>query len=142
MIEVSLRDGRGTSNEAKITERGQLVTAPLDFSTAYNATADVVDTAYNLVPPKADQQFVITTIILYANKNVGATDATVVLYEALSASSTTVSKTVLNQEIVKQTRLIIPNANIIVSEGYWLNVKTNDDDVFATVLGYYVDAVS
>jgi hypothetical protein len=140
MIKSSIVDGNGTNVEAKVTARGQLVTSPLEYSTAYNVTADAINTGYNLATPINDKQFVITDILLYANKNVGVNDATVVLYEASSLTSTTVDKTIINVEMVKQTRLDLTGLNLIVTAGKWVNIKTDDDDIFATIMGYYISA--
>lgn len=140
-IETTIKDGKGSASRACVTKRNQLVTAPLDFSTFYPVTADVIDTGYNIAPAMAKLQFIITDIVLSANRNVGVNDATVVIYEADSLTETTVAKTVFTQEMVKQTSIAITGLNIIVTEGKWLNVKTNDDDVFVNVAGYYVDAV-
>jgi hypothetical protein len=139
-VKFEIGDGSGEEYKAKVTSRGQLVVAPLDFSTFYNVTADVVDTGYNLAPPKSSERFIITAIHLYANKNVGAGDATVVLYEADSSTETTATKTIINIEMLKQTSLNMTGLNIIVTEGKWVNIKTDDDDIFANVAGYYIDA--
>lgn len=138
-IRTSIKDGAGSNAEAKVTQYNQLVTAPLEFSTAYNATAGTANTAANFVGPGSNQRFVITSIMLYANQQVSNTaDATVVIYEATSDSTTTVSKNILTTNMVRQDRIILNNTNIIVSEGKWVNLKTTDDDVFGTIFGYYV----
>jgi hypothetical protein len=129
-----------TGTNAKVTARGQLVTSPLAFSDTASVTADVINTGYNLWKPLSGKRFVVTDILLYANKNVGATDATVVLYEASADDSTTVDKTILNIEMPKNTSRDLVGLNLILTEGKWLNVKTDDDDIFATVMGYYVSA--
>ena len=136
----TLEDGRGTQNKAKISSRGQLAVGPLDFSTAYSVEANVNDTAFNFVPPIAGQRFVITDILLYANKGVGAGDATVELYEATGDTVTTVTTVILNIEMLKQTSRDITGINLICTEGLWINIKTNDNTVFATIMGYYVEA--
>ena len=125
---------------AQVTSRGQLVTAPLDFSSAYNATADVINTGYNLVTPQTSKRFVITDILLYANRNVGVNDATVEIYEASSDSSTTVDKSLFLAEMVRQAARDLTGLNLLVTEGKWVNIKTDDDDIFATIMGYYIDA--
>lgn len=140
MIHVGIRDGWGTGTRACVTPRGQLVTAPLEYSTFYNTTANVDDTAFNLVTPQSNKRFVITTITLYANKNVGILDAVVDLYEASSPSSTTIDKQLLKQEMPQKTSLVLTGLNIIVTEGKWINVKTDDNDVFVNIAGYYVEA--
>lgn len=139
-IQVLLSDGFGNGITAGVSSRGQLVTGPLDFSTAYAVTASVDDTAYNFVPPKSGKRFVITDILLYANKGVGVADATVAVYEADSATSTAVTKSILAIEMLKQTARDITGLNLIVSEGKWVNIKTDDNTVFATMMGYYVSA--
>lgn len=138
VLRTELTDGSGDTYGAKITKYHQLVTAPADFSTAYAVTASVVDTAYNFVPPKQNQRFVVTDILLYANKDVGVADASVNLYEATSASETTISKTILSLEMLKQTTVTLTGLNLIISAGKWLNIKTDDNTVFATVMGYYL----
>lgn len=136
-LRVNLEDGWGTGSTVWVSEAGVMATGPLDYSQAYNATADVANTAYNLIEPKAGQIFVVTAILLYANKNVGAGDATVDLYEADAVDTTTIFKSVLSTEMPQKTTRDLTGLNLKVSEGKWLNVKTDDDDIFCTVFGYY-----
>lgn len=141
MINANIIDGKGDDYKVKVTSRGQLITAPLDFSDAYSVSATVINTAYNFVTPKIGFRFVITDILLNADNSVGTTPgATVVLYEAASLTSTTATKTILSIELVKQTNRDITGLNLIVSEGVWLNIKTDDNNINATVLGYFVEA--
>ncbi len=135
-----LNGGKGSKYPAQVSKRGQLVVGPLDFGKAYNTEANVINTAFNLVPPLTSKKFVITDLVIYANKAVGASDARVELYEADDITDTTVSETLFLQEMVKQTRLVMDTLNILVNEGKWINVKTDDNTVFVTVVGYYVDA--
>ena len=137
-IDVELRDGRGTSNKVKVTSRGQLIVAPLEFSTAYTLTVASPSTAYNLVPPKMNHRFVITDILLYADKGVGASDARVNLYEATSATATTIDVDILDIEMVKSTARDMTGLNLIVTESRWVNIKTDDSTIYATVMGYYI----
>lgn len=140
-LTTSITDGHGKGSQVLVTSRGQLVVAPIDFSTAYAVTAAADNTAYNFVTPQTGKRFVITDIILDAGKNVSATTAaTVVIYEAASASTTTVTKTILSLEMLKNTSRTITGINLIVTEGTWVNIKTTDAEVTASLLGYYVDA--
>ena len=139
-IKTTIKDGKGNNHEVKVTERNQLVIAPLDFSVLYHVKAEVVNTAYNLIPPLTGKRFVITELVLYANKSVGVSDATVIIYEALSPTTITEHLVIFTQEMVKQTTLVMTGLNIIIEEGIWLNVKTDDDDIFVNMAGYYVDA--
>jgi len=139
-ISTNIEDGSGTSNKACVSSRGQLITGPIEFSAAFTVTANVVDTAFNFVPPIANKRFVLTDILLYANKAVGAGDATVELYEAAGDTVTTVTRAILTLEMVKQTSRDMTGLNLICSEGFWINIKTDDNTIFATIMGYYVDA--
>ena len=138
-IEVRLKDGKGTGNLAKVTSRGQLVVGASDFSTAYSVEVNATGTAFNFIEPIGGKIFVITGILLYANKDVGVNDATVEIYEATAIDSTVVVNSVLTTEMVKQTNRDLLGLTLKVSEGFWLNIKTDDATIFATVLGYYTD---
>jgi hypothetical protein len=78
--------------------------------------------------------------IIEDGQGVGASDATVDVYEADSATETTVTKSILAIEMLKNTARDITGLNLIVTEGKWVNIKTNDNTIFATLMGYYVDA--
>lgn len=137
-IETKIKDGFGDGYKARVSEWGVLATGPIDFSSAYSVSATAAGTAYNFVGPIAGKQFIVSAIFLYANKNVGAGDATVEIYEADGADDTVVSRAVLTTEMVKQTSRDLTPLNLIISPGKWLNLKTDDATIFATVLGYYV----
>ena len=91
--------------------------------------------------PMTGNRFVITTINLYANQGVSNTsDATVTLYEATGTTITTVSKNIFVANMVRQDTITLTGINLILSEGKWLNIKTTDNTVIATILGYYIPA--
>jgi len=144
MITVNLEGYlSGENTKVAVTKLGQLVTAPLDFSTFYNATAGTDDTPVNIVTPQTNKRFVITALTIYANKNVTAsTDATVTIYEATGPNATQGAndKTIFTQDIPQKQTVVLTGLNIIVTEGYWINGITNDDDVVFNVAGYFVDA--
>lgn len=138
-----IKSGNGNGAYAHVTELGQLVTAPsIKFSEPFTATVNAINTAFVLAEPRLNKRFVITDILLDANKNVSASTAgTVEIYEAANDTSTTVFKSILSIEMLKNTNRIITGLNLIASEGYWVNIKTTDDIIYATVLGYYVDDI-
>ena len=141
MISTSISD-KTTSITAKVTPQGRLVTGPLEFSTPKTITLETANTPLELLIPKTGKIIIITDLILYANKNVGATDATVTLYESENSATTKTSadKTVFQQEMVKQTSLPLTGLNWQVSEGKFLNGVTDDDDIFVNISYYYADA--
>lgn len=141
MVVGELQDGRGSKSRAKVTAQGQLVTSPIEYSQAYNATAGTANVAANFIGPKTGKRFVITGVLLSANQGVSnTTDATVVIYEADAPDTATVSKTILSTNMVRQDRINLGSVNLIVTEGKWVNLKTTDDDVFGTIFGYYIEA--
>jgi len=124
---------------AKISDYGEVKVAPYAYSLPYFQNMGTANTAYNFVPPKQDQFFVITGVLMQANKNVNASTAAVVdLYEADSATDLVIDTSVFQIEMVKNDRLPLVPLNIKVTEGKFLNGKTTDDDVLMTVTGYYV----
>lgn len=138
-IDTRITDGRGTGQTARITAQGQLVVAPADFSESSTQTLGTNDTPVNFWGPVVNKNFIITDILLFANKNVGAADATVTIYESTDGPATaTQSKVILQTEMLKQTSRDLIGLNIRVTEGSWVNGVTDDDDVFATIAGYYI----
>ena len=139
MVKTTIQDGSGASYLAKVTENGQLVTAPISYSGPYTAEVSSVNTATTVALPRIGYRFVVTGILLDADKNVSASTAgTVVLYEGDSVDDVTGSKTILSIEMLKNTSRSITGLNLIITEGVWLSIKTTDATVFATILGYYL----
>ena len=133
-----IEDGRGTSHKALVTEYGQLVTGSISYSIPVARTLLLVNTAYNFVPPISGKRIVITEMLMYANKGVGVNDATVEIYEADGATETTISKSIISTEMLKQTSRDLISLNMIVGEGKWVNAKTDDNTIFVTLMYYYI----
>ena len=122
---------------ARVTEFGQLVTSPIDYSTSSQIVADVADLPYNLVGPEHGRSIIITSILLTANKNVGVNDATVTMYSATTETATT-GTDILQIELARNGQLVLTGLNLRIDSGLFLNVKTNDATVYATVFYYRV----
>ncbi len=122
------------------SDNGEMATAPIEYSTGKFNNMDLVDTAYNFHTPTTGKRFVITGFIIAANRNVGVNGATIEFYEASAVDATTVDETILQLDMAKNDILPIIGTNLIITEGAFLNGKTDDDDVLATILGYEVDA--
>jgi hypothetical protein len=137
MIKANLVD-LGTDVSAKITGRGELVVGKLDFSSAYSTTATVINTGFNLITPQDGNCFVITDILIYADKNVGVNDATISIYTADSPTSTTVISDILTTEIKASNTRDVTGLNLLVTNGVWVNAKTDDNNVYFTLFGYYI----
>jgi hypothetical protein len=125
---------------ATVTEFGQLVTAPVDYSQISQQSGLVNDQAYNLAVPTQGQQIVVTSIILTGGRDIGSTGATVDLYLATSPDATTFTPedAVFSLELVKNGQLVLNNLNLITEAGKWINFKTDDNTVYCTILYYRV----
>ncbi len=108
------------------------------FSEAQFQEMNVVDTAFNFYSPKVGKRLVITGFIVETNKDIGPDGASVVFYEADSADTLTVDKTVLQFAMTKNTNRDPLPLHLVITAGKFLNGKTNDATVLATVLGYEV----
>ncbi len=143
MIKTQIEDGGGNGRVAKVTSIGQLVTAPFAYDDTVFKELAAIDTAYNFYLPKAGQQFVITGVLFRADKDVSNTaDATVVIYEATTGSTTTVAKVLIQFAVVRDDIINATALNLLVTEGLYVNAKTTDDDIHMTILGSYVDALT
>jgi hypothetical protein len=133
--------GSSSNYVANVTDRGQLVVAPISYSNFYSITASVINTAYNVVPPKSYKKFVITDMIIAADRDVSSTNGAIIsVYEATGPTVTAVSRLLYQDEITKLGRAIITGMNIITSENIWINLKTDDSSVRINMGGYYVIA--
>tara|TARA_R110002096_G_C14050082_1_gene673217 strand:- start:32 stop:493 length:462 start_codon:yes stop_codon:yes gene_type:complete len=123
---------------ARVSDFGQLAVAPLAYSKPSFKKLTVINTAYSFVAPEEGHQIVITDIILTANKNVGVNDATVDIYEAESPTTTVITQAIIELEMIKQSNLSLTGLNLIIPEGLWVNAKTDDNDIFVTLMYYRV----
>ena len=122
---------------AKVTEFGQLVTSPIDYSVSSQIVATVADLPYTLINPQNGRSIIITTVLLTANRSIGVNDATVTVYSTSTADATS-GDNIFQMELAKNGQLVLTGLNLRVSSGLFLNVKTNDTTVYATVLYYRV----
>lgn len=139
MIDVGIRDAGGGGSAARVSPVGQLVVGPYAFDKSVFLELDATGTAFNFYAPVASAQFVVTGLRIKANRDVSATtDAEVVVYEALSATETTVAEIVHEEALIRGESATLLPLNRLVSPGRWINAKTTDASIFVTVFGYYV----
>jgi len=139
-LTTEIKDGLGTGNKVQVTRRGQLVVAPLGYSEPYYVAMTSNNTAYNLTGPQTGKRFVITGFIISADKSVGSDGSLIEVYEADAEDSTTVTKTVMTLQMQEKDNLPITPLNLIITEGVWLNAKMDDNNVYLTAMGYYIEA--
>ncbi|MEN8171416.1 MAG: hypothetical protein ABFS03_00900 [Chloroflexota bacterium] len=126
-------------NVAKVNDRGELITAAIDFSEPYYVQTTVDNQAYNLITALAGKRFVVTGILIATNKNIVGT-ATVEIYGTDSADTVTVQTPVLVLDMLKEDRLYLNLFNVATKPGQYINIKATDSQVDCTIFGYYVDA--
>ena len=139
MLDVRIDDAHGRGHKAIVTPFGELVTGRFNYSTPTFNSLVVDNQAYNFVVPKANHQIVITDIIVQADRNVAAAGAVVVLFTTPTGPTTaTVTDTLLQVDMLKQTSLILNGINLITDEGVWINGKSTDSNINISVYYYYI----
>lgn len=140
MINTKISDGSGGGHLARVTHAGELIIVRGNYDSTFNTAMTSINTAYNLVTPKSGFQFIVTGIVINADKNVSATDGAVVeLYEATDATTTTATKTILTLNIGKNSTIPLTGILIQTTKGLFINAKTDDATVNITLLGYYLE---
>jgi hypothetical protein len=127
---------RNNGNVAKVTHAGQLVTGNVAHDKSYFSEMSATGTAFNIVPPKVGFNFILSGLLAISDKNLTA-DAIIEVYEADDATSTTVLTTVFKTALTKNSSVTASPISIEVTEGMYLNAKTDDATIYLTALGYY-----
>lgn len=127
-----------TGVRARVTSLGQLVTAPLAFSTPVRRDLNAEGVAFNFVPPSDGQQIVITDIIVSGAKSVSANDpADVQVFGSDAAESTTQVVPLLRLPASRGLTTAVTGVNFNIGAGVWLNATTDDATVRLTIAYYY-----
>lgn len=131
-----------TGYRAKVTNRGLLVVGQAAFSEASSVALTVDNVPDNLWGPKPAQNFIITDIIIKGDKNIRSTlDATVTIYESsVGPTSAIKTKVILPTKVARSGSLELIGLNLEVTTGRWVNAVTDDNNIFVTVMGYYICA--
>jgi len=139
MIKVNISDGTGKGNLAEITNQGELITRAAQFSTSKKQ--QITDSsAVNFFKPIAGKKFIVTGIIINTDRNVGVNGSAIEVYEASTATSTTIDTSIISVDLVKnQTNALTPFL-IETEEGKFINGKADDFNVNISVLGYFANA--
>lgn len=133
--------GAGITAKATVSRAGQLIVSTYDYDLTKFVILDVNDTGYTFYSPKANFHFVITGIVAKADRGVSpTTDADVIVFEADDDSSATVDRTLFQLAMVQGDQVVLTPLNILVNEGKFVNAKTSDDDIYMTIMGYYIPA--
>lgn len=125
---------------ATVTRYGQLVVAPVEYSTPVEVNLDLINTAYNFIEPVAGKDIVITDVVASANNNVSnSAPADVRIYQADAADTTTIESGIISPQLLRGDSLALTGLNLLVPAGKWVNAKTTDDDILVTIMFYRVE---
>jgi len=140
MVDVTLFDEK-EGRAAGISPRGELYTAPIEYSGAYYISVDETNVPFEVVQGRSGKRFVMTSMLLSSSKTFGTatTAETVVLYEAYTADLGTVINTVTQIDLLKNDRLVATALNLATSDAISIVATATDTDVNITIAGYYVD---
>ena len=131
----------GGGSEVRVTPYGELVTSALAPNVSRHHSMTAINTAYNFAVPIHGKVMRLQNILLYANKGVGTNDATVVVYTADAIDSLVAIETVMTLELPKYASRDLIGLNLELPIGVYLNAKTDDATVYATMMGYYTNDV-
>ncbi len=138
MIEVRLVGEGG--NAAGVSPSGELFVAQPTASVPVSVTLVASSGAHNICKPVPGKEYRISDIVISTDKGPGANEAEVIIYEATTEDETTVDKLILRKPMLKNDSLVLTGLHWKVTEGKFLNVKTDDDVVDVTIAAHLVDA--
>ncbi len=128
-----------TGIEAKVGLGNALAVGPADVSMTYNATLGVNNTPVEIVPPQAGKTFCVTGIILTGNKSISTSvDASVTIFEADPSNTALSINDLFLIPIARSSQSVVTNILLETRESAYIMGKTTDDDVFVTILGFYL----
>lgn len=128
-----------TGHTAKVSRFGQLIVAPIDYSTPIEHALDIIDIAFNFIEPVDGHSIVITDIVASADKDVSPTEpADVVIYQADAIDSITPDPVIIRPQLVRSSNLPLTGLNFLIPEGKWVNAKTSDNTILLTIAFYRV----
>jgi hypothetical protein len=138
-VNFTLQNGRGTGSLARVNAFGELAVGPPEYDSVSSVTLGVVNTAYNMIDLRSDAYTIITGMVLTANKNVSANDATISIYSNIIGSTDrTVERQLFTTELASKNALVLLPMRILVEPSRWINAETDDDDVFVTMMYYRI----
>lgn len=128
-----------SNHSAKVTEFGQLIVAPIDYSTAVEREMDTPGVAFNFLTPEHGKSIVITDIIASANKDVSSTTpADIPIFQAGSAISAVSLGDIVRPQLARAQNIALIGLNLLVPEGMWVNATTDDATILLTIMYYRV----
>ena len=125
--------------KVKVSEFGQLITAPIDYSTPVAAELTTTGLVYNLVEPLSGKSIVITEIAAASDNGVSNNvPANIELFQADGNDSGTVIEYLWRPQLLRGDHDNMTGLNWIIPPNRWINARTDDDNVLLTIAYYRV----
>jgi len=139
MTDVTIWDDKSQA-AALVSANGELIVAPISYSTAYYKLIDVAVTPFEVVPASAGRKFIIDSMLLTTSKAFGTatTAETLTIYEASPSDLSTNLKTVAEIDFLKNDRLVATGLKLAASTAISLVATATDTNVSVTIAGYYI----
>lgn len=135
-IKVNIQGDKG--NFAGVSTGGELIVRPFfEYSKAFRKVLNAVDTAFNLVVPQPFKSFIVTGLIINADKNVTGS-AVVQIYPADSPTSRTALADGVVIDLPKNETVTIVPLPLKIDQGQWINAETDDATINISLLGYFL----
>jgi len=135
-IDSFIKDGNGKGSSAQVSNNGEMLVRPFyTFNTSYRVVLSTTNMT-NILSPSAGNNFIITSIILNADKNV-TSSAVVTLSESQTFAGTS-TKDLVTLDITKNTTVPLTALSLKISDGKFINAITDDATVNITLLGYFM----
>ncbi|MBV1929897.1 MAG: hypothetical protein KUG81_10360 [Gammaproteobacteria bacterium] len=126
-----------TGNEARVTPFGQLIVAPISYSSPVLRELLTPGESANFIEPAQDQIIVITDIIASADKDVSnTTPADITIYSTDSVDSTTPVDIIVRPQLIRSGNFPLTGLNLKIPEGLWVNATTTDGGILLTIMFY------
>ena len=139
-VDAIIRDAT-TLQGATVTKGGALAVGPASDDERQFNNLDTINTAFNFYSPKVGRVFVITGIVAFADKDISDASTTIVIvYAAESAGSTTVEGQPFEFGMGRLTLFPGLSLRFVIAEGFFVNAKTDDNNIIMTILGHYENA--
>ncbi len=132
-------DGSGKKTLVKVSNNNEILVVN-QFQSAEKITLVSDNVVVNILKPRPNNQIIITGLIVNTNRDVGVNGAIIEIYEASSASSSTIQKSILSFDLTKNETVVTSPVLIQTTEGVFINAKASDSEVNITVLSYFAPA--
>ncbi len=130
---------QGTGAVVKVGLGGALTVGPPSASKTFNAELAIDATPVNIVPAQAGKTFCVTGLIITGDKNISTVDdAIVTIYEASDDATATSLVDIIIVPVARSSQTVITGILLETRVATYINGVTSDDNVFVTILGFYV----